>query len=325
MSLGGKHDCEYESDPRQNKDLANSLIGKNVIIAGAGRGIGRATAEFFARTAASSVSLIALELPEVEETARVCKVINPTLIVRTAAFNVTDFAAVQAFVDGTADDLGGIDVVFMNAGRPPQFLPIHESEPNIWWDTVAVSLQGSFNFARAVVPLMRQSTKGGTLIFTSSAAAHVTAGMGAYTIGKLGTSRLAEILHHENKDAGIKTFSIHPGVVRTRFYTDFAEAVEGNIKDDGSSYVSSRVPGDVKSAKAAVSFLKDVPADTPQMPAGMVLVLASGRLDFMSGRYVDSSKKVEAYLADRERILKEDAYRVKIVIGTDEYLPTWMD
>jgi len=319
------HDCDVDSDPRRNQQLARSLRGKHVIIAGAGRGIGRATAEFFAHTAISSLSLVALELNEVEETARLCIDINPAVVVRTAAFDVADFPAVQQFVGRTAHEFGHVDVVFMNAGRPPQFLPVHESEPTIWWDTVEISLRGSFNFARAAVPLMRQSSNGGTLIFTSSAGAHVTAGMGSYTIGKLGVSRLAEILHHENKDAGIRAFSLHPGVVHTRFYSDFVEAVEGKIRGDGSSYVSKDVPGDEKSAKTAVSFLKDIPSDTPQMPAGMVVVLASGRLDFLSGRYVDSSKSVAEYLVDKDRILKEDAYRVKLLVGRDELLPEWKD
>ncbi|CAH0024378.1 unnamed protein product [Clonostachys rhizophaga] len=314
---GVKHDCEYDSDPRQNKELARSLKGKHVLIAGAGRGIGRATAEFFAHTDISSLNLVALEIVEVEETARLARIINPSITVKSAAFDVRDFDAVHAFVEGIVHEFGRIDVVFMNAGRPPQWLPLHESEPTIWWDTVTVSLQGSFNFARAAIPFMREASEGGRLIFTSSLGAHLTEGAGSYTIGKLGTTRLAEILHHENKDVGIKTFSIHPGVINTRFYSDFAHAVEGKLASDGSSYVSDKVPGDIKSAKNVVDFFKDKSFDTPQMPAGMVVVLASGRLDFLSGR-------VARYLANKEQILREDIYRVKL-IGINQFLPEWKD
>jgi NAD(P)-dependent dehydrogenase (short-subunit alcohol dehydrogenase family) len=322
MTLGKKQDCDFDSDPRQNKELAESLRDKHVLIAGAGRGIGRATAEMFAYTAISSLSILALELNEVNETARLCSAINPNLAVRAAAVDVTDFVAVQQFVDKTAHEFGRIDVVFMNAGRPPQFLSVHESEASIWWDTVTISLQGSFNLSRAVLPLMRQSSSGGTFIMTSSAGAHVTEGMGSYTIGKLGVSRLAEILHHENKQAGIRAFSLHPGVVRTRFYTDFEEVVEGKV-GAATSYASKDVPGDEESAKAAVNFFKDKPFDTIQMPAGMVVLLASGRLDFLSGRYVDSSITLAEYLADKDRILEEDAYRIKLIVGKDKFLPEW--
>ncbi|OAL36651.1 hypothetical protein AYO20_03983 [Fonsecaea nubica] len=316
--LGDQHDCQPATDPRQNRQLAAAFKDKHVVIAGAGRGIGRATAEFFAHTAAKSLSLMALELREVDETASICKKINPQLLTKTAAFDVKDYAKVQQFINDIDREFGHIDVVFANAGRPPQWLATWESDPTVWWDTLAVSLQGGFNFARAALPIMRRE-KSGRIIFTSSAGAHVSNGMGSYALGKLGLVRLAEILHHENKDHGIRTFAIHPGAIPTRFFTDFKEASEGNIKE--GSYVSKSLPGEDKSANIAVNFFKDVTWDTPQMPAGYVVLLSSGQLDFMSGRYIDCSRKVEVYLADKDKIMAKDLHRVKLVVDSDWYIP----
>lgn len=315
--LGNEHDCQYTSDPRKNKDLAALLNSRHVLIAGAGRGIGRATAEFFAHTEAKSLSLVALELAEIEETADLCKNINPRLLTKTAAFDVRDYEKVQQFVAEVNQEFGRIDVLFMNAGRPPQWLATHESDPRIWWDTVAISLQGAFNFSRAAIPLMRRQG-GGRIIFTASAGAHMPSGMSSYTVGKLGVVRLAEILHHENKDSNIKTFSFHPGSVHTRFFTDFRDAVDGNVKTGG--YVS-QVEGDKKSAELVVSLFRDTQWDTPQMAAGLVVVLASGRMDFMSGRYLDATVKVEDYVADRDRITAKDLHRVKLVANVNLFLP----
>lgn len=316
--LGDQHDCEFASDPRQNKELAASFKDKNVVIAGAGRGIGRATAEFFAHTDAKSLSLMALELEEVDETAKICKTINPKLLTKTAAFDVTDYAEVEKFIDAVDREFGSVDVVFANAGRPPQWLATHDSDPKVWWDTVAISLQGGFNFSRAAIPIMRRN-KSGRIIFTSSAGAHVNSGMSSYALGKLGLVRLAEILHNENKAFGIRTFAIHPGAVATRFFTDFKDATEGNIKD--GSYVSKSVPGDQRSAETAIHFFKDVKWDTPQMPAGYVVLLASGQFDFMSGRYVDASRKVDVYVADKDRIRENDLHRVKLIADVDWFIP----
>lgn len=309
--LGDQHDCQFASDPRINKDLGALLNGRHVLIAGAGRGIGRATSEFFAHTAAKSLSLMALELSEVDETARICRKINPNLLTKTAAFDVRNYDKVQQFIDEVDREFGRIDVLFMNAGRPPQWLGTHESDPQVWWDTLAVSLQGGFNFSRAVLPIMRRE-KGGRIIFTASAAAHVSSGMSSYALGKLGLVRLCETLHNENKAFGIQTFAIHPGAIPTRFFTDFRDAAEGNIKD--GSYVSQTLAGEKKSAETATYFFKDVHWDTPQMPAGLVVVLASGQMDFMSGRYVDASRKIEDYIADREKITAKDLHRVKLVV-----------
>jgi NAD(P)-dependent dehydrogenase (short-subunit alcohol dehydrogenase family) len=312
--LGDQHDCQPATDPRTNKELAAAFKDKNVVIAGAGRGIGRATAEFFAHTNAKSLSLMALELNEVDETASLCKKINPNLLTKTAAFDVKDYAKAEQFINEADKEFGKIDVVFANAGRPPQWLATWESDPGVWWDTLAVSLQGAFNFARAALPIMRREN-GGSIVFTSSAGAHVSNGMGSYALGKLGLVRLAEILHHENKDANIRTFAIHPGAIPTRFFHDFKDAAEGNIKEN--SYVSKSLPGEEKSASTAVGFFKDVTWDTPQMPAGYVVLLSSGKMDFLSGRYVDCSRKVESYEAEEQKIIKNDLHRVKLVVDTD--------
>lgn len=322
--LGTQYDCTFISDPRQNKNLSARLKDKNILIAGAGRGVGRATSEFFAYTEAKSLSLMALEAEEVEETARLCKNINPSLRIKTAGFNVMNYNSVEEFVQETIQELGSIDVLFVNAGRPPQWLATHESDPDVWWETLAVSMQGAFNFSRAALPSMREQG-GGRIIFTSSNGAHASQGMGGYIVGKLGQVRLAEIIHNENKDRGITAFAYHPGTIQTRFFHDFKDATEGNIK--ANSYVSKHLPGEQKSAMTAVKVLEGKTFATPQMPAGLVTVLASGQLDFMSGRYLDASKRIEDYIADADRIVKEDLHRVRLVVDkeTDVFVPKSQD
>lgn len=319
--LGNQFDCTFISDPRVNKELGARLQGQNVVIAGAGRGVGRATAEFFAHTEAITLSLMALELAEVDETAALCREINPKLKIKTAAFNVLEYSAVQSFIDTVIENFGQVDVLFMNAGRGPQWLNTHESDPHIWWDAMAVSIGGAFNFTRAALPYMRKQTKGARIIYTSSSGAHADQGMGGYVIGKLGQVRLAEIVHTENRDKNIKTFAYHPGAIQTRFFHDYKDAVLGNIKT--GSYLSEDLPGDLKSARTAVAALEQATFSTPQTPAGLVTVLASGQLDFMSGRYLDATVKIEDYLADEDRIVRDDLHRVRLVVDKDKqiYLP----
>jgi NAD(P)-dependent dehydrogenase (short-subunit alcohol dehydrogenase family) len=139
--LGTLHDCYYSTDPRVNKELAEKLTGKNVLIAGAGRGIGRACAEFFSYCLPKSLSLVALEQDQVEETAKICKGIHQQLQTKTGVFDVTDPKAVKDFVGEVDRDFGSVDVLLMNAGRPPQWLPVAEGDPDIWWETVEVGIR----------------------------------------------------------------------------------------------------------------------------------------------------------------------------------------
>lgn len=318
--LGEEHDCCFATDPRVNEELAASLKGKNVVVAGAGRGVGRACAQFLTHASAKSLSLIALELEEVKETAELCRRINSDVQIKLGAIDVRDYEKVNTFIKEASAEFQGIHVLLMNAGRPPQWLPTAECDPLIWWETVAVSLQGAFNFSRAVLPIMQQQ-KEGRIIFTSSAGAHSNFGMGSYTVGKLGMVRLCEILHNENfKEFGIKCFAFNPGRVPTRFFTDFRDYAEGKIRDN--SYLVEGIENERKSAERAVNAFKNVTWDTPEMAAGLVTALASGKMDFMSGRYLDASRNVSLYIEDQERIREGDLHRVRLHVDSDWFIPT---
>ncbi|KAH7020484.1 hypothetical protein EDB80DRAFT_634005 [Ilyonectria destructans] len=321
QSFGGdEHDCYYLTDPRQNPELASALAGQNVVIAGAGRGIGQACANLLAHASPRSLTLVSLELDEVDNTAESCRRIKPDLLIKTAAFDVCDAERVSQLMTEVDRDFGGVDVLLMNAGRPPQWLPTAESDPKLWWDTVAVSVQGAFNFSRYALPTM-QRKRGGRIIFTASDGAHRNVGMASYIIAKLGMVRLCEILHQENfKEFDIKVFSIHPGCVRTRFMTDFEDFL--NEKPREGSYLHNDVPGERQSAEIATKTLTGVTFDTPELAAGLVVTLASGKLDFMSGRYVDSTRNIAKYMAERESILAEDLHRVKLHLGQGVFMPT---
>lgn len=168
------------------------------------------------------------------------------------------------------------------------------------------------------LPVM-QRQKSGRIIFTSSAGAHANQFIGSYIVGKLGMVRLAEIIHAENVDANIKAFAIHPGAIATRFFHDFKNKADGKTAD--LKYISADAEGEEKSARTAVNFFENVTWDTPYLAGGMMTVLASGDLDFMSGRYVDSAVRVEDFVSKKDTILKDDLYRVRLNAGDGELLP----
>jgi len=317
--LGNLHDCYESTDTRVNKGLAELLKGQNVVIAGAGRGVGRAAAELFSY-AAKSLSLVALEQDVVEKTGKICQKLNPEVQTNCHAFDVCDPAAVRKFLDDAVSRFGSIDTLVMNAGRPPQWLPVAEGDSDIWWSTVEVSLRGADNFTRYGLPHMQKQSGGGRVIFTSSLGAHKNQGMSSYIVGKLGMVRLAEIIHVENyQNHNIKAFALHPGAIPTRFFYDFKNKAEG--KTDDLKYISATAEGEAKSAQTALGLLGKLEWDTPYMPGGMMTVLASGQLDFMSGRYIDCSMRVEDLLIQKDATLKDDLYRVRLNAGEAGLIP----
>ncbi len=134
---------------------------------------------------------------------------------------------------------------------------------------------------------------------------------------------MAEIIHNENFESfGIKAFAFSPGAVKTRFFTDFEDKVLGKEREwKGESYVEEGVEGQEKSAQTAYGILKDIMLDTPELAAGCVTVLASGKLDFLSGRYVDATVDVDDYIKQEETIRKFDLYKVKLHNSPEEFGP----
>ncbi|KAF8848856.1 NAD(P)-binding protein [Acephala macrosclerotiorum] len=263
-----------------------------------------------------SITCLALEKEEVEETVRICKDIRPDVKTKAAVVDVTDFKAVMKLVKEVVEEFGSIDVLAMNAGRPPQWLKTDISDSGIWcesclFQSTAPFFAGACVCTCAVLPFMKKQKGGGRIIYTSSSGAHLNSGMGSYIIGKLGQVCLAEINDAENKNDNIKCFAFHPGCIKTRFYLNFEDEVEGREKRMGEK----------ESAEMAVGTLKGVEFDTPHMAAGLVTKIAAGELDFMSGRYLDAAVDVQRYVEMREEIVSKDLCRVRLNEGNGELVP----
>jgi len=171
------------------------VTGRRILITGAARGIGAATAKRLADDGAR-VALMGLE---------------PELLERVAAdcggapwweCDVSDRTRVEEIVDTAAGELGGLDVVVANAGVAAQ-MAIVGGEVDVWDRTLAVNLEGVFNTLRAAGPHVAHP--GGYALAVSSAAAavHIPL-MGAYCASKAAVEALANCLRIEMRPSGAR-------------------------------------------------------------------------------------------------------------------------
>ena len=257
------------------------LGGQVAIVTGGGRGIGRAMAQELAR-AGAAVAVVARSEDQLAETVALIEGKGGRAIALPA--DVTDWHAVGCAVAETERQLGPVDLLVNNAGGGGQVGPLWEVEPDEWWRCVEVNLRGPFLCTRAVVPGMIARQRGRVIITSSLAATAPWPYMSAYAIGKAAVTRLGENLAAETEAHGISVFAVHPGAVRTAAWEIFLSDAAKKYLPDLYSYVLQG-GGNV----------------TPERAAEVVLFLASGQADALSGCFIS----VDDDLAEMVRRAKE--------------------
>src|SRR6516162_1584015 len=177
-----------------------------LLITGASRGIGEATARLFAQKG-HPVALLARSVAAIESLAdEIGGLAIPC--------DIVDEAAVRRAVHKSATEFGGIGIVINNAGTLAPAARILDTDPKDWTRNIEVNLFGPLYVLRHAVPLL---PKGGVVINVSSgAAANPLVGWSAYCAAKAGLSILTRVLAIEESDArGIRVYGFAPGVVNT--------------------------------------------------------------------------------------------------------------
>ncbi|MFL5798360.1 MAG: SDR family oxidoreductase [Actinomycetota bacterium] len=193
------------------------VAGRVVLVTGAARGIGAATARALSRRGAR-LSLVGLE-PEL--LAEVGGRLGEGTIWREA--DVTDQGALNAATEATARRLGGIDAVVANAGVA-NYGTVLTADPDAFARTVDVNLVGAYRTIAAAVPhLVRR--RGYALIVASLASFAPLPGAAGYSASKAGAEALAGALRGELAHHGVAVGSAHPSWIDTDMVRDAERAL----------------------------------------------------------------------------------------------------
>jgi hypothetical protein len=189
------------------------LAGKNVLITGAARGIGAATARDLADRGAR-LALIGLEPEKLEAlTAELGSAEHVW-----AEADVTDSASLQAAVAKAVTALGGLDVVVANAGIA-SFGTVRTIDPEAFARTVEVNLTGVFRTVQVTLPHLIDS-RGYVLVVSSLAALVPTMGFSAYGASKAGVEAFANALRIEVAPLGVGVGCAHMSWIDTDMVRD---------------------------------------------------------------------------------------------------------
>jgi NAD(P)-dependent dehydrogenase (short-subunit alcohol dehydrogenase family) len=174
---------------------AHPVTGQVVLITGAARGIGAATAREL-RARGARISLVGLEPALLHALA---EELGPDAVAFEA--DVTDAAALEAAIAGTVARFGGIDVVIANAGVAPVGT-VATLDSAAWERTIEVNLLGVYRTIRAALPHVIER-QGYVLPIASLAAAMHLPMMSAYAASKAGVEAFADALRIEMAPRGV--------------------------------------------------------------------------------------------------------------------------
>ncbi len=200
------------------------LDGKVVMITGASKGIGKATAFAFAAAGAKVViaartretlEQVAVELKKVEG------VSNPDSILAVPT-DVTNVDAVKQLVQQTLDVYQHVDILINNAGIG-HFGPVVDFEPDDWDAVLNSNLKAVYLCAKYALPSMLEQGSGQIINVLSVAAKVTFQASSAYCAAKAGALALTKVLASEVRQQNIRVTAVLPGSVHTPFWDGVPE------------------------------------------------------------------------------------------------------
>jgi NAD(P)-dependent dehydrogenase (short-subunit alcohol dehydrogenase family) len=273
------------------------LTGTVVLISGGGRGLGRLLARTLA-SAGASVGLLARTGGELAETAAEIELAGGT--VAAAIADVTDQPVLAAAVAELRDRLGPADVLINNAGIGGPLGPMWDADPADWWRTLEINLGGAFVLTRTVLPGMIAAGHGRILNITSNAGVYRWPLASAYATSKAALVKLTENLAAETRRHGVSVLSVDPGLLPI-----------GLTQPKRNSEPAPGTPEGRIAAWTRDRIASGHGAD-PDQAARLILRLARGCGDHLSGRHLTVTDDLDALLSRIDEIQREDLHTLRL-------------
>jgi 3-oxoacyl-[acyl-carrier protein] reductase len=186
----------------------------------------------------------------------------------------------EAMVAEVERELGSIDLLVNNAGVAGWGNKAWEEDPADWWRVFEINVLGAYLVSRAVIPGMIERG-GGRIVNTGSGSGYLPGQTTtAYGGSKAALYRMGEGLALQLEPYGIPVFTISPGLVKTDMTAPFGD---------------------------------DMPWTPPELGPQLVRVLASGRADKLTGRYIHAEHDdIEDLIRRADEIVEQDLNAIRL-------------
>jgi NAD(P)-dependent dehydrogenase (short-subunit alcohol dehydrogenase family) len=277
-----------------------ALDGMVALVSGGGRGLGRLLGARLA-AAGAAVGLIARSPGELADA--VGEIARAGDVAAAAVADVTDAEAAAAAVAGLCERLGPADILVNNAGVSGPIGPAWQTDAADWWRVVEVNLGGAFVLTQLVLAGMVVAGRGRIINITSYAGVYRWPLLSAYAASKAALVKLTENVAEEARPYGVSVFSVDPGILPI----GLGEAALNSSAERQTP--EGRVHGWIRDQLASGRG-----AD-PEQAADLVVALAGGRADRLSGRHISVTENLDAMLRRIDRIERDDLHTLRLRLG----------
>lgn len=196
--------------------MSLQLAGRNAVVTGAGRGLGRVVAEGLA-AAGCAVAVVARSPGQVDETVHVIRRAGGRAI--GVVGDISDVGTVTRLRDEIHHALGPVTILVNAAGVFGPIQPIEDGDPRRWIETLLINTIGPYLTCRSFVPDMRAAGWGRIVNFSSAATLHPPGPLNsAYGTSKVALNQFTRHLAAELAGSNVTAHVIHPGEVKTAMW-----------------------------------------------------------------------------------------------------------
>jgi len=224
------------------------LTGKNVLVTGGSKGIGRAIADLFAAEGAN-VAICARNADEVSAAATALS--RSGVKASGKGLDVGDPASLKQWVEDAAGELGGVDAIVCNVSA----LAVGDT-PQTWESSFRVDMMHTVNSIAAALPYLEKSKSASIVIISSVSGVEIDFAAGSYGAFKAALIHYAKGLSTQLAGKGIRVNAVSPG--NTYFEGGIWQNIERGVPDLYKTAMSLNPTGRMGTAQevaAGVVFL----------------------------------------------------------------------
>ena len=232
------------------------LTGKVAIITGANSGIGKATAQLFAKEGAAVV-LAARRLEKLKEVEEAILADGGKAL--SVSCDVSNYDECLKLADAAYEAFGKIDILVNNAGIADKHRPITRCEPDLWEEVIRVDQTSLYYMTKAALRYMEPAKSGSIVNISSIGGTRGTSGV-AYSSAKAAIIGMTKNVALQFAPVGIRCNAVAPGPTPTAFNTPEQIATfDGEFAGQCNSHMNMNLPEsrDLDQAYAILFFASD--------------------------------------------------------------------